>query len=130
METRPHQLLGLGQIAITVGDVERAARFYQDVLGIPFLFSAPPGLAFLQIGETRLMLTKPENGEPIANSVLYLKVSDIEASYQALSGQAEFLDQPHLIAKMPDHELWMTFLKDSEGNTVGLMEERREKNVP
>ncbi len=36
-----------------------------------------------------------------------------------------FDDEPHLIAKMPDHELWMAFFHDTEGNMLALMCEVR-----
>jgi methylmalonyl-CoA/ethylmalonyl-CoA epimerase len=125
MEEKLHSVMGLVQIGLVVSDVERASAFYRDVMNLPFLFSAPPGLAFLQIGTTRLMLSRPEDGSEIRNSVLYLTVPDINASFQALAGKAEFVDTPHMIAQMPDHQLWMVFLRDTEGNLVGLMEERR-----
>ena len=116
----------IGQIAIRVEDLERAVAFYRDTLGVPFLFQFP-GLAFFNAGGVRLMLSraeKPEFDHPA--SVLYYKVDDIDAAYEALKAKGvEFIDAPHLIAKMPDHDLWMVFLKDSEGNTLGLMCEKR-----
>ena len=30
-----------------------------------------------------------------------------------------------LVAKMPDHDLWMTFFRDSENNLMGLMSEAK-----
>ena len=113
----------IGQIAVLVQDVERATAFYRDVLGLRFLFSAPPGLAFFDCGGVRLMLSTPE-GESGGTSTLYYVVPDIQAAYDALRGKgATFVDAPHLIAPMPDHDLWMCFLRDSEGNVVGLMSE-------
>jgi methylmalonyl-CoA/ethylmalonyl-CoA epimerase len=115
----------VGQIAVLVHDVERATAFYRDVLGLRFLFSAPPGLAFFDCGGVRLMLGKPE-GESGGTSTLYYVVPDIGAAYDALRTRgATFIDAPHLIAPMPDHDLWMCFLRDSEGNVVGLMSEVR-----
>ena len=59
-------------------------------------------------------------------SILYFNVSDIDASHADLEGRGvEFRDKPHLIAKMPDHELWMAFFGDGEGNTLALMCEKR-----
>ena len=117
----------IGQIAINAKDVERATAFYRDVLGMRFLFQAGPKLAFFDCGGVRLMLSPPEEQEfDHPGSVLYYKVDDIRAAYATLKERgAEFRDQPHLIAKMPDHELWMTFLEDSEGNTLALMSEVR-----
>ncbi len=119
------QLQGLGQIALTVSDVEASTKFYRDVLSLPFLFAAGPSLAFFDLGSVRLMLTAPENGSTLQNSVLYYRCSNLDAAYQALVGSAEVIDAPHLIAKMPDHELWMFFIRDPDGNLIGLMEERR-----
>ena len=114
----------IGQIAIRVADVARAVRFYRDTLGMRFLFEVPK-LAFFDCGGVRLMLSVPESKEfDHPGSVLYYKVADINASYAALKGRGvDFIDEPHRIAQMPDHDLWMTFLHDSEGNTLGLMSE-------
>jgi methylmalonyl-CoA/ethylmalonyl-CoA epimerase len=115
----------LGQIAINAKDVERAAAFYQDVLGLKLLFKAPPGLAFFDCGGVRLMLSgaeEPEFDHP--SSVLYFAVPDIQAAYGKLKADGVgFEDEPHLIAKMPTHDLWMTFFRDSEGNLLALMSE-------
>lgn len=116
----------IGQIAITVQELDRAVAFYRDVLGLPLLFQAPPGLAFFQCGEVRLMLSRPEGSDTQAMTVLYYKVSDIHQAYQALQAHAvHFIDEPHLVAKLPDHELWMVFCHDSEGNMLALMAEQR-----
>lgn len=117
----------VGQIAIPVKDLPRAVKFYRDVLGMQFLFEAPPQLAFFNFGGVRIMLDNPADQE-FANhsSVVYFRVGDINASYEAFkSAGANFIDKPHLIAKMSDHELWMTFFTDSEGNTLALMSEVR-----
>lgn len=117
----------IGQIAVTVSDVATALPFYRDVLGLPLLFQAGPNLAFLQAGETRLMLSTPQgHGQPGANSVLYFRVTDIVATQAALVARGAREERaPQLTAKMPDHELWIGFLRDPDGNLVGLMEERR-----
>ncbi len=115
----------LGQIAINAKDVERAATFYQEKLGLQLLFKAPPGLAFFDCGGVRLMLSgaeKPEFDHP--SSVLYFVVPDIQEAYGKLkAGGAHFEDEPHMIAKMPTHDLWMTFFRDTEGNLLALMSE-------
>jgi len=115
----------IGQIAINAHDVERAAAFYQDALGLKLLFKAPPGLAFFDCGGVRLMLStaeKPEFNHP--SSVLYFSVPDIQSAHARMQESGvKFEDEPHLIAKMPDHDLWMTFFRDSEGNLMGLMSE-------
>ena len=117
----------IGQIAINAHDVERAAGFYQDAMGLKLLFKAGPGLAFFDCGGVRLMLTRPEKPEfDHPSSILYFSVPDIRAAHAAMKEKGvKFEDEPHLIAKMPDHELWMTFFRDSEGNLLGLMSEVR-----
>ncbi len=117
----------IGQIAINAHDVERAATFYQDAMGLKLLFKAGPGLAFFDCGGVRLMLTQPEKPEfDHPSSILYFSVPDIRAAHSAMKDKGvKFEDEPHLIAKMPDHELWMTFFRDSEGNLLGLMSEVR-----
>lgn len=114
----------IGQIAINVHDVARAVQFYRDTLGMRFLFEVPK-LAFFDCGGVRLMLSLPESKEfDHPGSVLYYKVADINASHAALKARGvEFIDEPHLIARMPDHDLWMVFLHDTEGNTLALMSE-------
>jgi methylmalonyl-CoA/ethylmalonyl-CoA epimerase len=115
----------IGQIAIVCKDVGRARDFYRDALGVKHLFDAGPTLSFFQSGTTRLMLSVAE-GEATGTSVLYFFVSDISAVKTELEGKGvKFFDQPHMIAKMPDHELWLVEFRDSEGNVLALMEERR-----
>jgi len=115
----------IGQIAINAHDVERAAAFYQDALGLKLLFKAGPGLAFIDCCGVRLMLTRPEKPEfDHPSSILYFTVPDIQAAFAKMKESAvKFEDEPHLLAKMPDHDLWMTFFRDSEGNLMGLMSE-------
>jgi methylmalonyl-CoA/ethylmalonyl-CoA epimerase len=117
----------IGQIAIPVSDVERALAFYRDVLGLRFLFRAPPGLAFLDCGGVRLMLSRPEEGEaPPQVGVIYYRVPDLDAAYTTLKARgATLVDEPHLIARLPDHELWMFFLRDPDNHLLGLMSELR-----
>ena len=120
-------LSDIGQIAVVVSDVSKALPFYRDVLGLRFLFSAGPNLAFLQAGSVRLMLTPPEGaGHVGANSVLYFRADDIDATQKAIVGRgAVNHTDPRPIAKMPDHELWIGFVQDPDGNLIGLMEEKR-----
>jgi methylmalonyl-CoA/ethylmalonyl-CoA epimerase len=119
-------ITALGQVALTVRDVAASTTFYRDAVGLPFLFAAGPSLAFLDVGGVRLMLTSPEGDyKPGLSSVLYLKVADIVAAHAEMSGRGvRFVDEPHLIARMPDHELWMTFFTDPDGHTLALMSER------
>src|ERR671919_3213115 len=105
----------IGQIAMVAKDVARATAFYRESLGMKFLFEFP-GLAFFDCDGVRLMISKAEKPEfDHPGSVLYFKVNDIDATHRDLAAKGvEFTDAPHLIAKLPDHELWMAFFKDSE----------------
>jgi len=117
----------IGQIAVTVSDVAKALAFYRDILGLSFLFSPNDSMAFLSAGDVRLMLSTPQGaGTPGANSILYFAVSDIEQAHASFVSRGAISDRPpQLTAKMPDHELWIGFLRDPDGNLVGLMEEKR-----
>lgn len=123
----PVALQQIAQIAVNVKDVPRAVAYYRDVLGLKLLFEAPPKMAFFLCGGVRLMLSLPERAEyDHPGSILYYKVTDIEGTAAALKSRGvTFHGEPHLIAQMPDHALWMGFFKDSEGNTLALMEEKR-----
>jgi predicted enzyme related to lactoylglutathione lyase len=120
-------LSAIGQIAMNATDIPRAVRFYRDMLGMRLMFEAPPKMAFFDCAGVRLMLSLPEREEyDHPGSVLYFRVDDIEQAHATFSERGvTFIDQPHLVARMPDHELWMTFFKDSEGNTLALMAEKR-----
>jgi predicted enzyme related to lactoylglutathione lyase len=117
----------VGQIAVPVADLERAVRFYGDTLGLRLMFRAPPGLAFFDCGGVRLMLTGETGGvSPAAAGIIYYQVTDLPAAYQALADKGvRFVDAPHCVARLPDHELWMAFCRDSEENLLGLMSEVR-----
>jgi methylmalonyl-CoA/ethylmalonyl-CoA epimerase len=115
----------IGQIALTVRDLVRAKDFYQNTLGMRFLFDAGT-MAFFQCGPVRLMIGLSEETVSIGGTILYFKVSDIQKVHGSLKEKdVVFVQPPHLVARMPDHELWMAFLKDTEGNTLGLMSEVR-----
>jgi catechol 2,3-dioxygenase-like lactoylglutathione lyase family enzyme len=114
----------IGQIAMRAKDIGRAVRFYRDTLGMRFLFEVP-NLAFFDCGGVRLMLSTaeaPDFDHP--GSVLYYKVSDIHGTYDALKKRGvEFIEQPHLIARLEHHDLWIAAFRDGEGNTLALMSE-------
>lgn len=115
----------IGQIAIVVKDVERSTEFYRDALGMRFLF-AFPGLSFFECDGIRIMLTRPEKAEfDHPSSILYFKVDDIRSGYESLRARnVNFDDEPHVVARMPSHDLWMAFFRDLDGNVFALMAEQ------
>ncbi len=117
----------VGQVAITVRDIERATTFYRDTLGLRLLFSAPPKMAFFDGGGLRILIGEVEPGKQgHGSALLYYQVPDIDAAHTALSAKGVAVDTaPHLVAKMPDHELWLATYLDGEGNTFALMCEKR-----
>jgi predicted enzyme related to lactoylglutathione lyase len=115
----------IGQIALTATSLPRAVAFYRDVLGLKFLFEAA-GMAFFDCGGVRLMLTVSETPESTYSSIIYYKTADIQAASRQLQERGVVFEAPaRMIAKMPDHELWMAFYRDSEGNLLALMSEVR-----
>jgi len=117
----------IGQIAIGVRDLARSREFYQNALGMKFLFDAGQ-MAFFQCGTIRLMLGASEQEASPATTILYFKVEDIQAAHAALLAKGvPFSQAPHLVARMPDHELWIAFLTDPDGNPLALMSEVRSR---
>jgi methylmalonyl-CoA/ethylmalonyl-CoA epimerase len=113
----------IGQIAITVNDLARSTDFYKNVLGMTFLFDAG-NMAFFQCGEVRFMIGTSEEPGPRGGTIVYFKVKDIEETHTLLTAQGvEFQHAPQLVAKMPDHDLWLAFLKDPDGNVLGMTSE-------
>jgi methylmalonyl-CoA/ethylmalonyl-CoA epimerase len=117
----------LGQIALTISDLDKSVGFYRDTLGLKHLFTAPPGLAFFGCGTVRLMLSRPETPDAErSTAALYFKVPDIQSAHELLASRGvSFEAKPHLIARMPDHELWMAFFRDPDRNLLALMCEKR-----
>ena len=124
MATTGFGLYEIGQIALTFKDLDRAVEFYRDVLGLPYLFSAP-GMAFFQCGNVRLMLGTPERPElDHAASILYYKVDDIGAAHETLVARGvEFESEPSLVHRAEDHDLWLAFFRDHEHNLLAIMSE-------
>ena len=116
----------IGQIAVPVSDIDRSIAFYRDTLGMQFLFKAPPGLGFFDCGGVRLMLDEPAKEQAGKSSVIYFKVPDIQAAFEILSTRGVVFEaKPHMIARLPDHELWMAFFRDPDANLLALMSEVR-----
>jgi len=112
------------QVSIRTRDVARAVAFYRDALGLKLLFQAPPQLAFFDCGGVRLMLGPAEPEFDHQGSVLYFAVEDIKAAHTALAAAGvTFRSEPHMIAKLPDREVWLADFLDSEGNVLALMSE-------
>ena len=115
----------IGQIFVNVKDLERAIAFYRDILGMTFLFQAPPNMAFFDCGGIRLMLGIADRADlDHPASIIYYKVEDIERIYETFKARGvEFIVKPHLVAPMPIYDLWLADFKDSEGNFLALMSE-------
>lgn len=116
----------LGQIHISVSDLDRSVAFYRDVLGIPLLFVVPgQPMAFFQSGQVRLYLGVPESDEFRSKTVHYFNVDDLDAEYERLIGLGvAFKGKPHLVHREASSELWMAFCTDPDGHHVGLMQDR------
>ncbi|AMO86684.1 putative lactoylglutathione lyase -like protein [Solibacillus isronensis B3W22] len=112
----------IGQIAVPIKNVERAIEFYKEVLELPLLFNTE-NMAFFDCNGQRLLLSLPEKDEfANSSSVIYFQVEDIKKSIEKLIEKGvSFIDQPHVVAKMGNTETWMTFFKDTEGNTHAFM---------
>ena len=116
-------LSAIAQVALTVRDVQRAAAFYRDTLGVPFLFEAP-GMAFFQAGDVRLLLGLPEKqtGEP--SSIVYFKVDDMGAAYHALVERGvAFTHEPRIIHRGEQTDVWLAHFQDPDHNGLALMSE-------
>ena len=120
--------MGLVQIAQHAEDLGRASAFYADLLGAePLATYDPPGLVFFDLDGVRLLL---DRGAPSA--LHYLRVDDIDATVERLRASGVAVEsEPHVIFSHEDDTLgpadtdeWMAFVKDSEGNLVGLVEQR------
>jgi len=118
-------ITAIGQIALTVKDLTRAVAFYRDILGLKYLFEAA-NMAFFDCSGVRLMMTLPEKSESTYSSIIYYKTDNIRATSEQLAMRGVRFESPaRMIAKMPDHELWMAFFRDSEDNLLALMSEVR-----
>jgi predicted enzyme related to lactoylglutathione lyase len=116
----------IGQISVTVHDLERATAFYKDTLGMKHLFSVPPKMAFFDCDGIRLMLAIPERPDlDHPSSILYFKVADIATAYDALMKRGvRFEGKRILVAPMETYDLWLTEFRDWENNVLALMCEK------
>ena len=111
------------QLAINIKDIERATAFYRDTLGMKFLFSAPPSLAFFDAGGVRLMLSPPSAPEfDHPSTIIYFNVPDIKSAHATLVERGVvFIEDPTLVADMGTYNLWVASFRDSENNLLAMM---------
>ncbi len=121
-----HGIEGILQVAIPAKDIERATVFYRDTLGIPYLFNAP-NMAFFNCGGVRLYVDANKGAvEPGGYSLIYFRTSDIEGQHAHLKEKGVEIHQaPRVIASLPGQDIWLMWFRDSEGNLMGVMEERK-----
>lgn len=115
----------VAQVMIPVEDFDRGISFYRDVLGIPFLFAAPPQMAFFMCGSVRLLVGVMPSGQPAQRgSAIYFTVPDIQAVYSSLNAKGvPFVAPPHVVHRTPKSELWLSEFRDPDGNQLALMAE-------
>jgi methylmalonyl-CoA/ethylmalonyl-CoA epimerase len=117
----------IGQIRVPVTDVARAEAFYRDVLGMRFLF-AYPGMSFFDCDGVRLFLAAPEPGAETTDRpcpvMLYFSVPSVAAAHEELLRRgAEEVESPRVVHRAATHDLWMAFVRDPDGNQIGVMAE-------
>ncbi len=121
--TQTVHLEEIAQIALTVQNLDEAKTFYRDTLGMRFLFDAGT-MAFFQCGPIRLMIGISDKPSTPSGTIVYFRVPDLQSACSALKNKAVvFTQEPHLVARMKSHDLWLAFLNDPAGNTLGLMSE-------
>ena len=118
---------GIGQLHVSVSDLEASRRFYRDVLGLPHLFDAP-GMAFFDAGGVRLYLSRPEDERFRSRPIVYYRVEDVGSAFaQLVQRGAPVISQPHVVHDDGTAALWMAFVEDPDGTPVGVMEEREHR---
>ena len=115
----------IGQLLIPVEDFDKGVAFYRDTLGIPFLFAAPPQMAFFNCGGVRLLVGVMPSGQTAQRgSAIYFHVSDIHAVSSSLKSKGvSFKAEPHLVHRTPKSELWLAEFVDPDSNQLALMSE-------
>lgn len=118
-------LTGVVQIAIPAKDIERATAFYRDTFGLTMLMNGP-NMAFLDCGGIRVYLdANAESAGAGANPFVYFRVANIDRSHLSFKDSGVTIHQPpHIIASLPGHDVWLMWVRDSESNLLGIMEER------
>ena len=119
----PVSLSQIGQVSLAVDDIDAAERFYSEALGLRKLYRFG-NLLFFDCAGVRLFVEASSVRPLPKSSVLYFRTPDITIAVRELKARGvSFVDEPHLIAPMEDHDLWMTFFTDPAGNMLGLMNE-------
>jgi methylmalonyl-CoA/ethylmalonyl-CoA epimerase len=113
----------IGQLMIPIEDFDRGTAFYRDTLGLPFLFAAPPQMAFFMCGSVRLLVGVTPPGEKAQRgSAIYFQVKDIKGVHASLNAKGvRFLAEPHIVNRTPKSELWLAEFNDPDGNQLALM---------
>ena len=115
----------IGQLLIPVDNLEKGVAFYRDVLGLPFLFAAPPQMAFFNCGNVRILVgVVPPGQKAQRRSAIYFRVPDIRGAFASLRDNGvQFLAEPHVVNRTPKSELWLAEFTDPDGNQLALMSE-------
>ena len=115
----------IGQLLVPVDDFERGVAFYRDILGLTFLFAAPPQMAFFMCGTVRLLVgVMPPGQTPQRGSAIYFNVKDIHGVFSSLKDEGvQFTAPPHVVNRTPKSELWLAEFADPDGNQLSLMSE-------
>jgi len=122
----------IGQIALAVSNTDRSEAFYEKTLGLRKLYRYGD-LAFFDCAGVRLMLSPPENGARVepGQGAVYFRVADLGLAVRDLEAKSVAVEStPHRLAEMPDHDLWMAFLRDPDGHLIGLMMEAPKGYAP
>jgi catechol 2,3-dioxygenase-like lactoylglutathione lyase family enzyme len=125
-------LRGIGQLHISVSDLDKSVTFYRDVLGLRHLFTVEgQPMAFFDAGGVRLYLGVPENERFRSHPLVYYRVDDVQAAFDEITGRgAADLAGPHLVHRDDSGEIWMAFVADPDGTPIALMEERLPPPTP
>jgi methylmalonyl-CoA/ethylmalonyl-CoA epimerase len=113
----------VGQLLIPIDDFDRGVTFYRDVLGLPFLFAAPPQMAFFMCGTVRLLVgVMPPGQTPHRGSAIYFAVKDIHSVHVTLQDAGvNFTAVPHVVHRTQKSQLWLAEFTDPDGNQLALM---------
>ncbi len=116
---------GIGQLHITVSDLDASVAFYRDVLGLTHLFTVPgQAMAFFDAGGVRLYLGAAESPEFASRPLVYYRVDDVAAAFEQVTARgARQLSPPHVVHSDATHDLWMAFVADPDGTPLALMAE-------